>query len=137
MSSLIFAPSDLAKLVSKAQSGSDPFIAVMFMYRCNTDAWQESDREALLLNMHGNCGSPKLVKLVAVEFLNGTIVYHVHEPLPVGHFEHVQMAAKILHAKGFVFGEFRFRDIMLDGRTVRTVDFHWCPQEDIGSTRQL
>lgn len=115
MSSLIFAPSDLAKLVSKAQSGSDPFIAVMFMYRCNTDAWQESDREALLLNMHGNCGSPKLVKLVAVEFLNGTIVYHVHEPLPVGHFEHVQWPRRSCTRKGSSLGSFGFAILCLTG----------------------
>lgn len=133
-----FAPSSLTKPVFKALTDKKYFIVVKFAHQYNTDAHRLLASKGLapkLLysgfdtgNTHGSCGS---LKMVVMEFAEGRTAYD-SAPLSVKQYEHVQNAVKVLHDEGFVFGDLRLPNIMVDGETVKLIDFDWCAKEETG-----
>lgn len=134
------AEASFTKPVFKAQIGDEgPFIVVKFVQRYSSDAHRLLYGLGLapkLLysgfdkgNTHGNCGS---LKMVVMEFVEGQTAYDIAKPLSVKQFDQVQTAVKTLHTEGFVFGDLRLPNIMLDGDIVKLIDFDWCEKEETG-----
>ncbi|KZP31687.1 hypothetical protein FIBSPDRAFT_813265 [Athelia psychrophila] len=133
------ASSSLTKPVFKALTDKKEFIVVKFTQQYNTDAHRLLATNGLAPNLlysgfdtgntHGSCGS---LKMVVMEFAEGKTAYDHDKELSVKQYEHVQNAVKILHDEGFVFGDLRLPNIMVDGETAKLIDFDWCAKEGTG-----
>ncbi|KAI9456037.1 hypothetical protein BJY52DRAFT_1384109 [Lactarius psammicola] len=107
-------------------------IVVKFVQRYNAEAHRLLATEGLAPELfYCSTKDPDLAGLtmVVMEYIDGTTAHQrfSNDRLPQHIFDQVEKALRTLHARNFVFGDFRYPNIMItkDDR-VRFIDFDWC-----------
>ncbi|KAI9433209.1 hypothetical protein H4582DRAFT_1857134 [Lactarius indigo] len=115
---------------TEIEDGREPrrLIVVKFVSRYNPGAHRLLAAAGLAPEIFSD---PDLAGLtiVVMEFIDGTTAHQLYgsRQLPPSNFNLTRKALEILHESNFVFGDFRYPNIMItkDDR-VRLIDFDWC-----------
>ncbi|KAI9432392.1 hypothetical protein H4582DRAFT_1821207 [Lactarius indigo] len=119
---------------TEIEDGREPrrLIVVKFVSRYNAGVHRLLAAAGLAPEIfYSSTEDPDLAGLtiVVIEFIDGTTAYQLYgsRQLPPSIFNLTRKALEILHKSNFVFGDFRYSNIMITKNDrVRLIDFDWC-----------
>ena len=104
-------------------------VVVKFAYRYNGEAHASLAASLLAPRLRYCNFEPSMgLYVVVMDYLEGAEMWDRSKLLPV-HVDSLRTAVKILHDQGFVFGDLRSPNVLVEGDRAVLIDFDWCGKE--------